>query len=527
MSWTVASFTILFLALSVGFGWYERSAPSTKVLALVATLAALAAIGRVAFAPLPNVKPTTDIVLLSGYVLGGPPGFAVGAVAALASNIFFGQGPWTPFQMGAWGLCGIFGATLAVLSRRGMGRWSLALCCGLAGLGFGAIMDFQTWVSLSGSHTFAQYGVISGVSLSYNVAHAVGNVVFCLAFGPGFVRALQRFRTRMSVRWEPAVPASVAAARLPVAGIVAVLAVAVATLAIGPGGGTGPLGADTAGAAASAASRTSGYLQRARNPDGGWGAAKGQSSTALHTAWSAIGLGAAGRSCPSRTVTFIRRAASRQSGAGDLERSILALRACGIRARDSKGRVLLRVLRSRQRPDGSVSGLTNQTAFFLFALRAGGAGTADGGVKRAGRFVAAQQNADGGFNFARKGGASGIDDTAAALQAIIAAGRGGRAVSRAAAFLRARQNRDGGFPLSPSAPSNAQSTAFAVQALVAAKVNVDRVRRGGSRPPLGYLGSLIQRDGSVRYSRTIVQTPVWVTAQALVAFARRPFPFSG
>ena len=49
------------------------------MLALVATLAALAALGRVAFAPLPNVKPTTDIVLLSGYALGGAPGFAVGA----------------------------------------------------------------------------------------------------------------------------------------------------------------------------------------------------------------------------------------------------------------------------------------------------------------------------------------------------------------------------------------------------------------------------------------------------------------
>ena len=66
-----------------------------------ATLAALAALGRVAFAPLPNVKPTTDIVLIAGYALGGAPGFVVGAVAALASNLFFGQGPWTPWQMAA------------------------------------------------------------------------------------------------------------------------------------------------------------------------------------------------------------------------------------------------------------------------------------------------------------------------------------------------------------------------------------------------------------------------------------------
>ncbi len=112
MTWQLASFAVLGLALAAGFAWYERAHPSAKVLALVATLAALAALGRMAFAPLPNVKPTTDIVLLSGYVLGGAPGFVVGAVAALASNFFFGQGPYTPWQMVAWGAVGLFGALL-------------------------------------------------------------------------------------------------------------------------------------------------------------------------------------------------------------------------------------------------------------------------------------------------------------------------------------------------------------------------------------------------------------------------------
>jgi energy-coupling factor transport system substrate-specific component len=113
VSWIAASMLILGLALVAGFAWYERAHPSARVLALVATLAALAALGRIAFAPLPNVKPTTDIVLLTGYALGGAPGFAVGAVAALASNLFFGQGPWTPWQMVAWGGVGAGGALLA------------------------------------------------------------------------------------------------------------------------------------------------------------------------------------------------------------------------------------------------------------------------------------------------------------------------------------------------------------------------------------------------------------------------------
>ncbi len=113
---------MLAVALGAGFAWYEREHPTTRVLALVATLAALAALGRVAFAPLPNVKPTTDIVLLGGYALGGAPGFAIGAVAALASNLFFGQGPWTPWQMVAWGGCGLLGAGVARIAGRELGR---------------------------------------------------------------------------------------------------------------------------------------------------------------------------------------------------------------------------------------------------------------------------------------------------------------------------------------------------------------------------------------------------------------------
>ena len=204
MSWEAASFGILGLILVAGFTWYERSHPSAKVLALVATLAALATLGRLAFAPLPNVKPTTDMVLLSGYALGGAPAFAIGAVAAIASNLALGQGYWTPWQMGAWGAIGVLGAVLAAATGGRMGRWPLALVCAAAGLAFGAVMDFSTWTTFSGQHTLGQYLAISGSSAAFNIAHAVGNLVFCLAFGPAFVRALRRFRDRLDVRWLPA-----------------------------------------------------------------------------------------------------------------------------------------------------------------------------------------------------------------------------------------------------------------------------------------------------------------------------------
>jgi hypothetical protein len=96
-------------------------------------------------------------------------------------------------------------------------------------------------------------------------------------------------------------------------------------------------------------------------------------------------------------------------------------------------------------------------------------------------------------------------------------------VRRAADWLERRQNPDGGFALQQG-PSNAQSTAWAVQGLIAAGRDPARVRRAGSRPPLGYLRSLIGADGAIRYSRTSTQTPVWVTGQVLAALAGKPFP---
>jgi energy-coupling factor transport system substrate-specific component len=203
VSWVLGSMLVLGAVIVVGFAWYERTHPSTRVIALVATLAAMAALGRIAFTALPNVKPTTDIVLIAGYALGGAPGFMVGAVAALASNLFFGQGPWTPWQMVAWGGVGVFGAGLARMAGRELGRVPLAAACGLAGLGFGAVMNLSAWITFDGDHTLGWLTAYAATSLPFDIAHATGNIVFCLAFGPALVRALRRYRTRFDIIWLP------------------------------------------------------------------------------------------------------------------------------------------------------------------------------------------------------------------------------------------------------------------------------------------------------------------------------------
>ncbi len=502
MTWPLASLLVLLCALAAGAAWWERGRPPSRLLALVAALAALAALGRLAFAPLPNVKPTTDIVLLSGYVLGGAPGFVVGAVGALASNIVFGQGPWTPWQMAAWGAVGILGAWLAVVTGRRLGRIGLAVACGVAGLVFGAIMDLSTWATLSGSHTLAAYVTIAGVSLPFNLAHAAGNVAFCLLFGPVLVAALTRSQRRAHISWRPA------GAVVPVLAVAAVLA-----------------GAASAPDPAAARSRSVDYVRAAQNRDGGFGASRGEASSPLYAAWAGIGLAGAGRPCGPALAGYLRRTGVSVHGVGDVERTILALRACGS-GTTLGGRDLLADLRRAQRADGSWSGLVNATAFGVLALRAAGVNRSSSAIVRALRWIAARRHADGGYSFTGASGRSDIDVTSGVLQAIAAArGRDiGAQGRRAVTFLRRQQRPDGGFPLSVGGASNAQSTAFAIQALVAAGVRTAHIRRGGSRTATGYLGSLTTSDGSVRYSRTSAQTPVWVTAQVLPALSARPLP---
>ncbi|HEX4034728.1 MAG TPA: prenyltransferase/squalene oxidase repeat-containing protein [Solirubrobacteraceae bacterium] len=491
MSWPLASFTILAVALAAGFAWFERSRPSSRTVAAVATLAALATLGRIAFAALPNVKPTTDIVLIAGYSLGGPPGFAVGAVAAIASNIVFGQGPWTPWQMLAWGLVGLLGAALARWPRP-IPRVAMALICAAAGFGYGAILNFSTWVTFTGQHTLAQLGVIEGSAFSFDLVHAIGNLVFFLAFGPALIRVLARLRARLDVSWGLVGPAS---------------------LALVAGLGCVALGARVPAAKAAAARGSPvAYLERAQNADGGFGLEPGQPSSQLATAWVVIGLEAAGVDASRLTrdahdpVSWMRGHLGQLQGPGDVERTIVALAAAHAPLGDLVSR-----LRGAVKRDGSVAEQANLTAFEILALAAAGQRS---GIAAASSWLARNQNGDGGFSFAARGDPSDVDDTAAAIEALVVAHAPAAVEARAAGFLAANENRDGGYPLEPGGASDSQSTAWVVQALVA-------LHRTAAAP-LNFLRARTSGSGSVEYAAGNGQTPVWVTGEALAALAGRP-----
>ena len=192
MSWQLGS-TLIVRGRAGGRARLVRARrPPSRLVALVAALAALAVAGRVLFAPIPNVQATTDVALLSGYALGPAPGFMVGAIAALASNFFLGQGPWTPWQMLGWGAAGVCGSARSRPSRAGAsGRWPLAVACALAGLAFGAWMDLFTLIDFAAERSADGYVAIAArLAAVQHRARDRQRWSLCLAFGPAFVRML-------------------------------------------------------------------------------------------------------------------------------------------------------------------------------------------------------------------------------------------------------------------------------------------------------------------------------------------------
>ena len=182
-----------FAAIAAGAAWLEATPGTASDLTLVATLAGLAAAGRVLFAPVPGVQPVTVIVAAAGVALGPRRGFAVGALAALASNFFLGQGPHTPWQMLAWGGCGLAAGLLRPALR---GRFVFALFTVVLGYAFGTLMDVWHWYGFL-PHTTAALALSLGAGFAFNTAHAAGNLVLAVAVGPELRRVLERYQRRL------------------------------------------------------------------------------------------------------------------------------------------------------------------------------------------------------------------------------------------------------------------------------------------------------------------------------------------
>jgi prenyltransferase beta subunit len=244
------------------------------------------------------------------------------------------------------------------------------------------------------------------------------------------------------------------------------------------------------------------YVAARQQADGGFAEPGARSDPAL-TAWSVLGLKAAGRRPPRPSGEYLRRAPVHD--ATDLALRVLALRAVG----ESPAPFVERLQRQR-RKDGRIGSLVNSTIWSVLALPRG--------ERAAVRYLLRKQRPSGGWSWAPNGAAD-TNDTAAAIQALRWSGVRGRPIRRGLAYIRRLTAAKGGVRLTPGREPDAQSTAWAIQAYVAA----------GVKPPAAafrFLASLRRPDGSYRYSRRYGVTPAIVTAQVLPALARRQHPLA-
>ena len=189
------SLMVAVASLGLFFAGWEGSRPRLRDTMPVAVLAALGAAGRILFAPVPDFKPVSAIAIIAGAAFGRRSGFLVGALAALVSNFFFGQGPWTPWQMYAWGLVGYLGGVFAQMGA--FERRPVLLGYGfLSGIMFGVIVNLLSIVGFYHPETFAQALVVYAAALPLDVVHGVATVVFLAVLYRPWLRKLARVKRK-------------------------------------------------------------------------------------------------------------------------------------------------------------------------------------------------------------------------------------------------------------------------------------------------------------------------------------------
>lgn len=197
-AWSAISLAIIALSLLVFVILYEKRKMSSREIALVANLAALAGLSRVPFAVVPGIQPTSFLVLISGYIFGEVTGFAVGMLAAVSSNLFLGQGPWTLWQMICWGFIGVTGGVYKKSGGR-RARLNLSIIGIIWGYLFGLIMHVWHWLTFIYPLTPKSFIATYATSFWFDTLHAIGNAIFLYYLGPDVINVLERYKRRLKV----------------------------------------------------------------------------------------------------------------------------------------------------------------------------------------------------------------------------------------------------------------------------------------------------------------------------------------
>ena len=193
----IISLIIVVLAAAPFFISFEGRKPSTRELMIIAVLAALAVAVRAVFFMLPNLKPMAAIVILAAIAFGAESGFMVGALSMLASNMFFGQGPWTPWQMFAMGLIGLAAGIVFKKGWVARKRWPMAIFgFFLVVILYGGIMNPASLFMMTAEPTWqgllAMY--ISGIPV--DLMHGLSVALLLFLAGPALLEKLERIKVK-------------------------------------------------------------------------------------------------------------------------------------------------------------------------------------------------------------------------------------------------------------------------------------------------------------------------------------------
>lgn len=187
------SLAVAVLSLGLFITGFERKSVGSRRMVIVAVMVALSVTGRL----IPFFKPITAITVVTAIYLGGEAGFLVGSLSALISNFYFGQGPWTPFQMLAWGLIGLAaGALSKPLVRH---RALLVLYGALSGIAYSLVMDLWTVLWYNDAFERSLYLAAIATAAPHTLLYAFSNVVFLWLMAKPFGDKLGRIKLKYGI----------------------------------------------------------------------------------------------------------------------------------------------------------------------------------------------------------------------------------------------------------------------------------------------------------------------------------------
>lgn len=179
---------------------FEKRKPEGKELIIIANLCALAVIGRLAFFMVPQFKPVVAIVMITGIGFGREAGFLVGAMSGFVSNFFFGQGPWTPWQMFCFGLIGFIAGLAYEKGWLKTGKWRLAIFGAIATLViYGGIINLGALLMWSSHFSWKALGAMYLTGLPFDLIHAGSTFIFLLLLSEFMLEKIDRIKIKYAI----------------------------------------------------------------------------------------------------------------------------------------------------------------------------------------------------------------------------------------------------------------------------------------------------------------------------------------